>query len=384
MREAATLGTPAVEVVPLLEAAGRVLAETIAADRDYPPTPRSMRDGFAVRAGDVPGVLRVIGEVRAGEQWNGPSLEAGQAIEIMTGAPVPDGADAVIMVEHVTRDGERIRTEVQAKNGENINPTGKEAAQGTALAHPGRRLNFADVALLAAVGRTDVRVYRRPTVAILATGDEVVPVDVARPEAYQVRNSNSYSVAVQVARAGGLPQILPVAPDRYDETRALMEQGLQYDMLLLSGGVSAGKYDIVEKVLADLGAEFFFDRVKIQPGAPLVFGKVAGKYFFGLPGNPASTMVTFAVLARVLLDGLAGIADSQLPIAWAKLTRPFRHKAGLRRFLPARLAEGGMLTPVAWAGSSDVSALARANAFLIADPDKPEYAEGDWIQVLPE
>jgi molybdopterin molybdotransferase len=288
------------------------------------------------------------------------------------------------MVEHVVRQDSRVHTEVQARDGENINPAGKEAARGAVLAHPGRRLNYADIALLATVGHTAVSVYRKPTVAILATGDEVVPIDTAAPETYQVRNSNSYSVAAQVQRAGAVPVILPVAPDRYDETRRLMETGLQQDLLLLSGGVSAGKYDIVEKVLADLGAEFYFDRVKIQPGAPLVFGRASDRFFFGLPGNPASTMVTFEVLARAMLERLSGIPEPQLPLCWAKLKQPFRHKGGLRRFLPARLEDGGMLTPLGWAGSSDVAALGRANAFLIADPDTPEYAEGDWIQVLPQ
>ena len=372
------------ERVALADAAGRVLAEPIFADRDYPPAARSMRDGFAVRYEDLPGTLQVTGEVRAGEQWNGAALLPGQAIEIMTGAPVPAGANAVVMVEHVRRDGDRIETTATAKDGENINAQGREALRGATLANPGRFLNFADIAILATVGMATVHVYRRPTVAILATGDEVVPVGITDPAPYQVRNSNSYSIAAQVRRAGALPVILDVAPDRYDETRRLMEHGLQQDLLLLSGGVSAGKYDIVEKVLADLGAQFFFDRVKIQPGAPLVFGKAGNTYFFGLPGNPASTMVTFEVLARAMVERLCGVVDPQLPVAWARLSKPFRHKAGLRRFLPARLEDGGIVTHVAWAGSSDVAAIARANAFLIADPEKPEYAEGDWIQVLPQ
>lgn len=384
LREAASLPLPAAESRPLIEAAGRVLAEPVLADRDYPPVARSMRDGFAVRYQDLPGRLQVMGEIRAGEQWAGAPLEPGQAIEIMTGAPVPAGANAVIMVEHVSRDGVWMQTETQARDSENINPVGKEAARGAVLAHPGRRLNYADIALLATVGHTQVGVYRKPTVAILATGDEVVTIDSAAPESYQVRNSNSYSIAAQVDRAGGLPVILPVAVDRYDETRALMEAGLQHDLLLLSGGVSAGKYDIVEKVLADLGAEFYFDRVKIQPGAPLVFGKARGRFFFGLPGNPASTMVTFEVLARAMVERLSGVPNPALPVSWARLTRPFHHKGGLRRFLPARLEDGGLLTPVGWAGSSDLAALGRANAFLIAEPDKQEYTEGDWIQVLPQ
>jgi molybdopterin molybdotransferase len=175
---------------------------------------------------------------------------------------------------------------------------------------------------------------------------------------------------------------MPVARDNLESTRALIEQGLTYDLLLLSGGVSAGKYDFVEDALASFGAEFFFDRVLIQPGQPLVFGRARGKFFFGLPGNPASTMVCFEVFARAAVELLAGRACSPLAIVAAKLTSEFRHKTGLTRFLPAHLNEGATVTPVAWSGSSDVAALARANCFLVADPDRESWQAGDWINVL--
>ncbi len=380
--EATALGglTP-VETVALLDAAGRVLAKDILADRDSPATARSVRDGFAVRAEDLPGQLRVIGEVRAGERWPGPAVGRGEALEIMTGAPMPAGANAVVMVEHVTRlDPTAIQVDRTHDSGDNFNPRGSEATAGSPVLRRGRRLNFTDIAQLAAVGATEVAVQRRPTVAILATGDEVVAIH-ETPEDFQVRNSNSMSLAVQVSRAGGEPRILDVARDVYAHTRTQVELGLQSDLLLLSGGVSAGKYDIVEKVLADLGATFFFDRVRIQPGQPLVFGKVRDKLFFGLPGNPASTMATFEVFARAAVEILSGIPDPQLPLAWAPLTHGFRHKTGLRRFLPAVVVDGAV-TQVKWSGSSDISALSRANAYLIADPDKGEYKQGDWIQVL--
>jgi molybdopterin molybdotransferase len=377
----AHLSLPPTELVPLLEARQRVLAEDIAADRDYPAAARSVRDGFAVRASDLPGPLRIVGEVRAGEEWKGVPLETGQALEIMTGAPMPEGADAVIMIEHATRNQDSITADRTLRPGENFNPQGSEAKSGAVVIGKGRRLTFADIALLATVGRDAVAVHPRPAVAILATGDEVVEITQS-PESFQVRNSNSYSLAAQVEQAGGCPTIFPVARDVYDHTRALVEQGLQdFDLLLLSGGVSAGKYDIVEKVLADLGAKFYFDRVKIQPGQPLVFGRVGEKLFFGLPGNPASTMVTFEVFAKAVVERLSGIPDPKLPLTWAPLTRDFRHKPGLRRFLPA-IVDESRVTPVGWSGSSDVPALARANAFLVADPDKPEYKAGEMIQVL--
>jgi molybdopterin molybdotransferase len=372
---------PAIEQVAALDGPGRVLAEEITADRDYPPFPRSARDGYAVRASDLPGELRVIGEVRAGDVFAG-AVGAGEAVEIMTGAPLPDGADAVIMVEHAERSGEHIRASRSLKSGDNFNPRGIEASAGAVVLTAGRRLGFAEIAVLAMVGRECVSVYRQPRVAILPTGDEIVEAG-ETPSEFQIRNSNAWSLLAQVRRAGGIPEILPIARDQYESTRSLIERGLQADLLLLSGGVSAGKYDIVERVLSDLGARFFFDRVLVQPGQQLVFGAVGEKFFFGLPGNPGSTMVTFEVFARAGIERLSGCTEAPLPLLRAKLSRDFRHKTGLTRFLPAHLSEdGSTVTPEPWHGSGDVPALARANAFLVADADRESWSVGDDIRVL--
>ncbi len=376
----AAVSAPPVEFSPLSEAAGRVLARDIVADRPYPPLPRSVRDGYAVRASDFPGTVRVVGEVAAGQRFH-RVLESGEAVEIMTGAPVPSGADAIIMVEHATIAGDSVTTDRAVTAGDFIVPAGSECEAGVVVVPAGTRLDFGHLAALASVGAASVEVYRKPVVAIIATGDELVPVD-GKPEPHQIRNSNSHTIAAQVRRAGAIAQVLPVAPDHYSRTRELIRQGLEADMLLLSGGVSAGKYDLVENVLADLGAEFFFDRVKIQPGQPLVFGKARGKFFFGLPGNPASTMVTFETIARAAVDLLSGCSESRLPLVWAPLTEEFRHKPGLTRFLPARI-EYGQLTPLGWQGSGDVFALARANAFLVAREDREAWATGDLMEVLP-
>jgi len=369
------------ESVRLTGASGRVLAESIAADRDYPPFHRSARDGYAVRSADLPGDLRVIGEVRAGELFRG-SIGAGEAVEIMTGAPLPEGADAVVMVEHVNRNGDSVHIGRTQKPGDNFNLRGAEAHQGDIVIAAGQKLGFAQIAALAMVGRECVNVYRKPRIAILPTGDELVNLG-QRPEPFQIRNSNLYSLAFQIEAAGGIPEPLPIARDQYQSTRAAIEQGLQADLLVLSGGVSAGKYDIVEKVLADLGAEFFFDRVKIQPGQPLVFGQVRGKQFFGLPGNPASSMVTFQLFARSAVELLSGASETPLLLLRASLSADFRHRPGLTRFLPARLsADGSSVAPEPWQGSGDIAALVRANAFLVADADRESWSAGDFIRVL--
>jgi molybdopterin molybdotransferase len=373
--------TPAIEEIDLLDADGRVLARLIVADRDYPAASRSARDGFALRAEDLPSPLRIIGEVRAGERSE-QSVGPGEAIEIMTGAPVPPGANAVVMIEHTRVDGGTLHTDRRPAHGEAISQKGSEARAGETLLEPGRRLGFAEIALLATVGCTRVPVYRRPRVAILATGDELIEID-QTPLDFQVRNSNACSLAVQVKRAGGCPHILPVAQDNFESTLALVERGLEFDLLLLSGGVSAGKYDVVERVLASLGTEFFFDRALIQPGQPVVFGQARGRFFFGLPGNPASTMVTFEVFARVALELLSGQDEPMLPLLWSRLTADFHQKAGLTRFLPARLsADAAGLTPISWKGSSDVPAVARANAFLVTEPEREQWQAGDWMRAL--
>jgi molybdopterin molybdotransferase len=369
------------ERIPIAQCSGRVLAEPIAADRDYPPLARSVRDGFAVRTLDLPGELQIIGEVRAGERFLG-QLQPGEAVEIMTGAPLPSGADAVVMLEHTRVAGEKVAIGQAMQPGDNVGERASDARAGEVLLSEGMRLDYAAIGVLAMVGLTRVAVYRQPEVAILATGDEIIdgPLPVLD---HQIRNTNSWVLAAQVERAGGKPVVLPVAPDIYAATRELIEHGLRFDLLLLSGGVSAGKYDIVERVLSDLGAEFFFDRVRIQPGQPLVFGRVQEKFFFGLPGNPGSTLITFEVFARAAIELLGGQKEARLPFFPCRLTRPFAQKPGLTRFLPAFLSsDGSQITPAVSSGSGDLPALARANAFLVTEPDRAEWPEGACIGVL--
>ena len=371
---------PPVDTVPLAAAHGRVLAVDIKADRDYPPIARSLRDGFAIHAADAPGTISVIGETRAGESQQ-PALARGYAVEIMTGAPVPKGADAVVMVEHVEHVGEKVTITQVAKAGQFVNRQGAEAQAGATLIPEGTCINASHIGTLAMTGHTGAAVYRKPSVAILSTGDELVNIG-ATPAAHQIRNSNSYSLAALVMAAGGKAVILPVARDTEPELRSALEQGLRYDLLLISGGVSAGKYDLVKPCLRQLGAELLFERVKIQPGQPVAFGRVGSKFVFGLPGNPGSSMVTFLLFAQAALELLSGRREPLLPIVEARFEAPFAHRLGLTRFLPACLGENGRLRHVSWQGSSDLPAMARANAFLIADHDRENWAAGDSIRVL--
>lgn len=369
---------PQRETVSLAACMGRVLAQDVLADRDFPALDRSVRDGYAVHAQDLPGPLPVSGTIRAGDAP--ATLHPGTAVEIMTGAPIPFGADAVVMIEHVVQEGQRI-THAPVAPGTHISRRAEEASQGQVLLSKGTRLDPSHIAVLAACGHAEVSVFHRPSVTILATGDELVAIERA-PLPHQIRNSNAHALAAQVTRAGGLPRLLPVAPDDRDRTRALIEEGLHDNLLLLSGGVSAGKFDFVEGALADLGATFHFDRAAIQPGAPIVFGHCRQRPFFGLPGNPVSTLVTFEIFARAALDLLAGAGETALPTAYGRLTQPFRHKPGLTRFLPALVDSQGGLTPVRWRGSSDMAAVGRANAFLIADADREAWDTGDFLPLL--
>jgi molybdopterin molybdotransferase len=382
----------ATEAVDLLAALGRVLADPVVADRDIPPFPRSTRDGYAVRSGDLsqlPATLEVIGEIRAGGNLN--SLPAhvypGQAVSIMTGAPVPAETDAVVMVEYTSRLAQSVEVTRAVATGENVVARGAEARQGGLLVDRGVRLNDAAIALAASVGKSRVEVYKRPRIAVLTTGDEIVGVD-ATPGRTQIRNSNSYSLAAQILAAGGVPTLLPIAPDEAEKLGRLIELGLQSDLLLLTGGVSMGRYDLVEQVLAELGAEFFFAGAKIQPGRPVVFGRLRSaehKYFFGLPGNPVSTMVTFELFARLMVEALAGMSPRKLTFLHARLASEVRVKTGLRRFLPAILSgewENSQVHLVAWQGSGDIAATARANCYVIVPPDRELIAEGEWIAVM--
>jgi molybdopterin molybdotransferase len=390
---ASTLPPTQPEMMPLLDAMGLVLAEDLRADRDFPPFPRSTRDGFAVRAADVKAVpvqLQCTGEIKAGasEEDSAITVKAGEAVEIMTGAPVPEGADAVVMVEHTQRSGDAVVVERSVAEGENVVARGAEARSGATMVARGTRVSHTIVAIAAAIGRPEVATYRRPRVAVLATGDELVDINL-RPSPNEIRNSNSYSLAAQVQAAGGNPMVLPVARDEPDDLALLLRKGLEADLLLITGGVSMGKYDLVEPVLASFQARIFFTGAQIQPGRPVVFGEIKlGERrtpFFGLPGNPVSTMVTFQLFARPVLDALSGAKPQPLPFAQATLKSDFTSRTGLTRFLPASLGgnnEKPEVDLIHWQGSGDLMAALRANCYIVVAPDRERFAAGEAITIL--
>ncbi len=392
------------ESVDLLAASGRILAEPVVADRDIPPFRRATRDGYAVRADDLanlPSKLQIIGEIKAGAPSSDiPSeVKCGQAVAIMTGAPVPPGADAVVMIEYTKLQGEWVEITRGAAFGENIVAQGAEAKHGSLLLAPGSQIGPAAIALAASVGQSRLEVFLRPRVAVLTTGDEIVSVD-SNPGPTQIRNSNSYSLAAQIQQAGGEPVLLPVSPDEPRELRQRIEEGLRSDLLLMTGGVSMGRYDLVEQVLSEMLAEFFFTGALIQPGRPVVFGRAlcgAGtqsrertsapehKYFFGLPGNPISTMVTFELFARPMVEAMGGMSPHKLKFVHARLKSEIRVKTGLKRFLPAILSgefEDSRVELVPWQGSGDIAATARANCYIVVPSDRELIPSGEWVAVM--
>jgi molybdopterin molybdotransferase len=404
LRHASEVRPGATEVVSLLESAGRVLAGAVMAERDQPPFARSTRDGFAVRAGDVAPRrgLRVVGIVRAGQMWKGGELRAGEAVEIMTGAPMPVGSDAVLMVEHASMtEGDWLFAEEgrELRVGENVVAQGAEALAGAEVVPVGRRVGAAEIAAAANCGCARLEVFERPKGAVVATGDELVELDEA-PEAWQIRNSNSYALTSLVRDEGGEAERLEIARDTVEDLLERIARGREADLLLLSGGVSMGKYDLVEQVLREWGAEFFFTGAMTQPGKPVVFGRLPKEqglgirdpglgggwtYFFGLPGNPISTEVCFRLFVAPMLRGLAGATELGPRFAEARLVEDVKGGAKVTRFLPAEVGgdwQGVGVRVVPWQGSGDLAANARANGFVVLPGGVAGWRAGEVVRVL--
>lgn len=376
----------ATETVALEQALGRVLAADVRAGRDYPPFNRSARDGYAVRSQELsraPVTLECVGEVAAGGHLEG-EVGPGQCAAIMTGAPLPEGADAVVMVEHTAARNSRIEFRQTVRPFDNVVRKGSEALAGSLVLPRGSRLGASETGLAAANGITKAEVFRKPRVAILPTGNELVPAT-ASPQWFQIRDSNAAALAAQVAESYGEPLRIGIAPDREEDLRALIKQGLEADLLVISGGVSVGKYDLVERVLEELGAEFYFRGAAIRPGKPVVFGRAQEKFFFGLPGNPVSTFVTFELFVRPALGVLAGASFEEPVFLRARLASARPGKQSLTVFIPARVRRIDGDSVVDWVssqGSGDLVSLAAANCFLVQHPERTSMDAGEWVDVL--
>jgi molybdopterin molybdotransferase len=376
------------EEVLLTDALDRVLAEDAAADQDMPPFDRSAMDGYAVRAADVahaPVTLEVAGQIRAGQYPSQP-LRPRQAVQVMTGAPVPEGATAVQPVEktRAIAGGNRVEILEPIETGAHISRQGAEVRAGDVVLERGQTIDPPAVAVLAAVGKARPRVGRRPTVSVLVTGDELVDVWDS-PGRGHIRNSNGYAVQAQAVWAGGIVRSLGVVPDQADRIAQAVREGFSSDVLVISGGVSEGAFDLVEQALARFDVGLLFTKVAIKPGAPLVFGRRGDKLIFGLPGNPVSAQVTFDVFVRPALLRMQGAQVVSRPVVQVELLEPMANRSGRRYYLPARVRfEDGRLVarPVGTQGSADVVAHARANALVILDAARRRAEAGERAEAM--
>ena len=379
------------ERIKLEDALNRVLAEDIIADTDLPPFDRSQMDGYAVRAADVtdaPVRLRIVGESAAGNGWH-HELKEGEAVRIMTGAPVPAGADSVQQVElaHELKDHTVVELLESVETGKSIVKRGAEIQAGETVLQSGLQINAAMMAVLAAFGYAQVTVGQRPRAGVLATGSELVHVN-EKPGQDQIRDSNNYSIAAYAQLAGALTERLPLARD---ETSVLRDQiataAEKCDVVVTSGGVSMGVYDVTKAALKELDAEIFFERVALRPGKPTVFARLPnGTLVFGLPGNPVSVAVTFNLFARTALLAMQGVTEPALKHETALLARSVKGTADRESYLPAQLTtndDGELIAfPLKWGGSSDFVAFALTTALLIVPAGTRTIEANSLVRLL--
>jgi molybdenum cofactor synthesis domain-containing protein len=379
------------EKVDLPGALGRVLAQEVVADSDLPPFDRSQMDGYAVRAADTtsaPVSLRIVGESAAGKGWH-QQMNEGEAVRIMTGAPVPAGADSVQQVElaHELKDGTVVEVLAPVEHGRSIVRQGDEIKAGESVLRPGVTINAAMMAVLAAFGYAQVEVAKRPRVAVAATGSELVSVE-QQPGPDQIRDSNNYSISACAELAGAVVQRLPLTRD---ETSLLKNQiaaaADQFDVVVTSGGVSMGVYDVTKNALKELGAEIFFERVALRPGKPIVFARLpSGALFFGLPGNPVSVSVTFNLFTRTALLAMQGANEPVLKQETVVLARSVKGTMDRESYLPAQLMtndDGELIAfPLKWGGSSDFVSFALTTALAIIPAGVKSVDAGSLVKAI--
>ena len=378
------------EKVGLLDALGRVLGEDIVAPRDNPPWNNSAMDGFAVRWEDIkkeheitkPAELTIVEDVQAGQVAT-KSVGSGEAIRIMTGAPIPDGADTVVRVEFTEPSETSVRIFQPEPQGANIRPKGEDVKEGECIIPQGTQLRPAEIGMLAILAKSFVLVHQRPRVAILSTGDELADLDEKFDE-NKIVNSNSYGIAAAVQEAGGIPVLLGIAKDTPQSLKAKISQGLGCDIVVLSGGVSMGDYDFTKVVFAELGADMHFWKLAIRPGQPLAFGKIQDKLAFGLPGNPVSSMVTFEQLVRLAVMKMGGRRRLVRPVVQAEFQEKFSKRPDRRHFLRGILEQkNGKLTvrTTGPQGSGILTSMVKANGLIDIPEEVEKIHPGDTVQV---
>ena len=374
------------ERTAILAALGRVAAADVVSRRTVPAAPYSAMDGYAVRHTDVsaaPAQLRIVAVEPAGTVVT-TAVERGTAVKLFTGSVIPPGADAVVRIEDCEEDGDRLLVRAPVPLGANIRAAGEDVEPGQVVLARGTVVGPADVGVLASVGRSSVLVHQRPRVAILSTGSELVEVDDV-PGPGQVVNSNAYGLAAAVREAGGEPVVLPIAPDRLDEIRASVAQAARADVVVSTGGVSVGDLDFVKDALEAASFERLFWRVAQKPGKPLLFGRLAERPFFGLPGNPVSALVCFALYVRPALRRLQGHRRLHLPVVRARLAAPVRKTRGLTEFVRVSLSDGpdGAIATAARSQSSGaLSALGGGAGLLVGAAELAELPAGAVYPVV--
>ncbi|HBB98733.1 MAG TPA: molybdopterin molybdenumtransferase MoeA [Blastocatellia bacterium] len=377
-----------VESVQLKNSVGRILAEDVIADTDLPPFDRAQMDGYAVRAADVantPARLRIAGESAAGAGWH-HEMSSGAAVRIMTGAPVPKGADAVQQVELTREVNGDVEILESVSSGRSIVRQASEIKAGETVLRPGEQISAAMIATLASFGYAEVKVSRRPRVAVMATGSELVDVN-QKPARDQIRDSNNYTIEAYASQSNAIVERLPLAVDDTEELkRAMREAAETCDVLITSGGVSMGVYDFTKAALKELGAEIFFERVALRPGKPTVFARLGNALVFGLPGNPVSVAVTFNLFARTALRAMQGATQTTLSEEHAVLARDLKGSIDRESYLPAvlRTDEKGVLLaePLKWGGSSDFISFAKATALINIPAGAKTIEAGSRVKIV--
>jgi molybdopterin molybdotransferase len=366
------------QIVELSNSLGLHLAQDVLADRDYPAFEKSLMDGYAIRSADASRELKVVGEIRAGEQPS-RAISSGEAVSIMTGAPLPTGADGVVPVEFTQRKGDRLTIARPGDFSRFIAHSGSDCAAGTTVLKRGMTLEAPQLAVAATVGARQLQVYAKPRVAILATGDELVNID-ETPASHQIRNSNSIMLRALLTCLGCDVTDLGIARDEMPAILAAIERGMAFDALFITGGMSMGTYDLPPKALEQLGADIRITKLKIKPGKPFIYATLEGCQIFGLPGNPLAGFVCTVRLVSRLLRRMMGADPSGGEVA-ATLSVALPANGPREFYQPVRL-DGNIVHPLAWKGSADVFTLAQSNALLIRAENEPPQPVGAHCRVI--